>query len=154
MQPPPLFALKLLLSDVASYKGTGKKKCIMTLDVKAAFLYGDTKRDLYIELPKQDPWADDFFWVGKLRKAMYGTRDAPQVWYEEVKSLMSVLGYGQSKVNPCVYYHAEKDIRVMVHVDDVLCTGIESALEWFRDQVLKRFEITSTKYWRKGTSIW
>ena len=50
----------------------------MTLDVKAAFLYGDTKRDLYIELPKQDPWADDFFWVGKLRKAMYGTRDAPQ----------------------------------------------------------------------------
>lgn len=140
---PPLFALKLLLSDVASLKETGGKKCIMTLDVKAAFLYGDTKRDVYIELPKEDPWADDFIWVGKLRKAMYGTRDAPQVWYEEVRALMLLLGFCQSKINPCVYYHEQKDLRVMVHVDDFLCTGEEGELEWFRKQVLKRFEITS-----------
>ena len=45
---PPLSALKLLISDVATNPDPNDPKCLMSLDVTAAFLYGDIQRDVYI----------------------------------------------------------------------------------------------------------
>ena len=64
----------------------------MVLDVKGAFLYGKTKRNVYIWLPSEDPKNQEGY-MGKLEKAMYGTRDAPQVWQEEVRNTMTELGF-------------------------------------------------------------
>ena len=113
----------------------------MCVDVSAAVLYGDIKRDVYIELPSRDPRAKTNKWVGKLFKAMYGTRDAPQVWYEEVRRLMVGLGFTQSLINPCLYFHSERTVRVLVHVDDFLCTGTESNLECLGTKVAEKFKI-------------
>ena len=99
---PPLFVMKMLLSDMAIHQSM--KKCLMVLDVKCAFLYGRTPRDIYIELPDEDPMSADKDYVGKLLKAMYGTRDAPAVWQEEVRALLITLGFTQSKINPCVFF--------------------------------------------------
>ena len=96
---PPLFALKLLCSDFATDYNADDPKCIMVIDVNAAFLYGKTRRDIYIELPPQDPRPASREWIGQLMKAMYGTRDAPQVWYEEVRDLMINQGFTQSRTN-------------------------------------------------------
>ena len=54
------------------------------MDVSCAFLYAKCERSLYIELPELDrePGKD---LVGKLNKALYGTKDAPQRWLEELK---------------------------------------------------------------------
>ena len=43
-----------------------------------------TMRKIYIRLPPEDPRASDPEVVGKLEKAMYGTRDAPMIWQREV----------------------------------------------------------------------
>ena len=56
----------------------------MVIDVKGAFLYGKTKRNVYIWLPSEYPNSQMGF-MGKLDKAMYGTRDAPQVWQDEFR---------------------------------------------------------------------
>ena len=98
---PPLYVMKMLLSDVASNRA--EAKCIMVLDAKCAFLYGSTPRDIYIELPDEDPMSADKDYVGKLLKAMYGTRDAPAVWQEEVRKLLVANGFTQSRINPCVF---------------------------------------------------
>ena len=88
----PVVALKLLLSDAASSQGrVSKNKCVMVLGRKVAFLYGTGKRELYIELPEQDPRSKSRDWVGRLLKAMSGTRDAPQFLQGKVKSLMLSL---------------------------------------------------------------
>ena len=68
------------------------------------------------------------YYVGKLLKAMYGTRDAPAVWLGEIRSLMMSLKFIQSRINPCVYYNPDRDLRVNVHVDDFLVTGTEEGL--------------------------
>ena len=132
---PPLFAMKTLISDVATNVRKDDPKCLMAIDVSAAFLYGKTKRDLYIELPKRDPRSGNKRWVAKLLKAMYGTRDAPQVWYGEVKKVMAALGFTQSVLNPCSYFHSDRLIRVLVHVDDFLCSGTEENLQWLKDEI-------------------
>ena len=55
----------------------------MLADVKTAFLYGDAKRSLYVELSPDDPLAASGPYVGKLERAMlYGTRDAPMIWQD------------------------------------------------------------------------
>ena len=51
----------------------------MLADVKAAFLYGDAGRSLYVELPPEDPVAASGRHVGKLERAMYGPRDATMI---------------------------------------------------------------------------
>ena len=66
---------------------------IMVMDVKCAFLYGVCRRRIYIELPRQDPKHGAADLVGLLQKAMYGTRDAPQIWAKEVQKVMEGLGF-------------------------------------------------------------
>ena len=102
---PPLMTLKLLLALLASSEGGYMPKdCrAMILDVKRAFLYGETKRDIYMELPPEDPMYGKGF-IGRLRQAMYGTPGAPQVWQETVRRAMESLGYEASRKIPCVYF--------------------------------------------------
>ena len=94
----------------------------MILDVKKAFLYGKIARSVYIELPDEDPVSKTGNYVGKLRKAMYGTRDAPQVWQNEVKTTMKKLGFVGAVSTPCLYLHPVSGIRIVAHVDDFLCS--------------------------------
>ena len=113
----------------------------MIMDVKCAFLYGDIRRNIYIELPHTDPRYGDGSIVGKLRKAMYGTRDAPQIWGQVVQRSMEALGFQQSTFQPAVYFHPVKDLVVVVHVDDFLCTGAGDALEELYQDLSKQFDI-------------
>ena len=87
---PPLGATRFLLSNLASRgcAGPGAHRA-MLLDFKRAFLYGDCERELFIELPEEDPRRDGGACVGRLRKAMYGTRDASRV------TAARALGHGR-----------------------------------------------------------
>ena len=114
---------------------------VMVMDVKCAFLYGDIRRNVYIELPHTDPRYGDGTVVGKLKKAMYGTRDAPQIWSQVVQEAMESMGYKQSSFQPAVYYHPDKDVVVVVHVDDFLVTGDGEKLEALYQELSKKFEI-------------
>ena len=96
----------------------------MVMDVKCAFLYGKMKRNIYIELPTQDERYGKNL-VGKLIKAMYWTRDAPQIWEDLVQETMASLGMQSSMIQPSVYFHVSKKLFVVTHVDDFLCVGAE-----------------------------
>ena len=112
----------------------------MSVDFTKAFLYGDMEREVYIELPDEDP-QKEFGMVGRLRKAMYGTRAAPQVWQGVVKRVMNKLGFEESIVQPCVYYNKLRDLRVVTHVDDFLCGGPRDALLWLKKNLQNEFEL-------------
>jgi len=140
---PPLFATKVVISDAAS-RGDGGKgdRALLILDVKRAFLYGDIEDTVYIELPPEDPYYGQGY-VGYLKKAMYGTRGAPHVWQKMVKRVMTSLGFVMNPIHPCVYHHPKRDIFVVTHVDDFLCSGDREDLRWLTKEVSKEFEITS-----------
>ena len=69
--------------------------------------------------------------MGMLNKAMYGLRDAPQVWQQEVRRIMTGMGFCESITSPCVYVNARSGVRVVTHVDDFLCVGPRKSLELF-----------------------
>ena len=139
---PPLSATKALISDIASNgKCEPKKLRLMVLDIKRAFLYGDMEEDIVINLPPEDPQYGRGYY-GRLKKAMYGTRAAPLAWQRVVHQTMKDLGFERSLRNSCVYIHREKNMKVVAHVDDFLCSGELGDLVWLRDALAKNFDLT------------
>ena len=112
----------------------------MLLDFKRAFLYGDVERQIFVKLPVEDPrWGEDQ--IGVLKKAMYGTRDAPAVWQRLVKKVMTDLGFVASRTSACVYVHRARGLRVVAHVDDFLVTGPKPELVELRRQLQLGYEV-------------
>merc|ERR1712005_42236 len=96
----------------------GRRKDGMKLDfidIKRAYFNAPVKRDVYIQLPKEDA-ADGY--CGKLKKSMYGTRDAAQNWEAEYSEFMESIGFKRGIASPCVVYHPERNIRCVIHGDD------------------------------------
>ena len=52
---PRLKAMRTVISRWRTKCENGAKRSIMLADVKTAFLYGDARRSLFVELPPEDP---------------------------------------------------------------------------------------------------
>ncbi|XP_039120655.1 uncharacterized protein LOC120257111 [Dioscorea cayenensis subsp. rotundata] len=83
--------------------------------------------------------------VLKLKKALYGLRQAPRAWnYKLDKSLVS-LGFERSPLEHAVYKkeHDGLVLLVGVYVDDLIITGsIVSAIIEFKNQMKKLFKMS------------
>ena len=146
---PPLFAARMLVSRTAS--SPGRRWTLMVLDVSCAFLYADIKRRVYIELPTEDPASASGTMVGKLEKAMYGTRHAPQAWLDELSRTLTAIGFKMSIRYPGVYFHEQLEVAMVTHVDDLLCSGTAVNLEWVRAELSKKYELKG-EVMREGSS--
>lgn len=78
--------------------------------------------------------------MGSLRRSMYGTRDAPQIWSSEVKRVMEGMGFIACAANPCVFHHPGWDTLALAHVDDFLVVGGSTALEAVKCGITREFE--------------
>ena len=105
----------------------------MLADVKTAFLYGDARRSLYLELPPEDPLAASGRYVGNLERAMYGTRDAPMIWQDHLRKTLIEMKFKEG-----VFQHETPDIFICVHVDDLQCTGLREDLIVAEETVVER----------------
>lgn len=90
------------------------------MDVETAFLNADVQEDLYMRVPDgvQAPEGT----VCKLRKALYGIKQAPHAWHAEIAStLTATLGYAPSPHDPCLFTRRSRTGRVLLFplfVDD------------------------------------
>ena len=79
---------------------------------------------------------------GKLKKSLYGTRDAAQNWEETyTKWLVEEMGFRRGKACPCNFYHEEKDARLVDHGDDFTILADEPTIDWFRQEMENIFFI-------------
>ena len=137
---PPLHAARMVVS-IAATTSKDLVRSLMALDVGCAFLYAKTEREIYIELPSSDPLAAGGFHVGRLNRALYGTRDAPLLWQKELGKTLAMLDFVQSRLQPGVYVSKSREIVLVSHVDDLLATGPEEKLQQLRCDLQKHYEI-------------
>eukprot|EP00170_Pyropia_yezoensis_P003780 contig_15832_g3791 len=92
------------------------------LDIKTAYVYAAMDMDVYIVIPDglEDAGEDAL-----LLMAMYGTKQAGQLWGKHLHGKLVEEGGVQSKADKCVYiFHKDgATVRVEVHVDDILVGG-------------------------------
>jgi hypothetical protein len=91
-------------------------------DITAAFVHAElpSTENVYIHQPrgfKVDP-GDGHEYVLKLKKALYGLRQAPRHFFNYLSEHLEKHGIKQSKCDPCLFIG--KSVIVIVYVDDLL----------------------------------
>jgi hypothetical protein len=56
----------------------------------------------------------------KLKKAIYGLKQAPLVWYNRLKTFLIKIGFSVSVADPCVFWREEDSTWIFAHVDDLV----------------------------------
>lgn len=98
---------------------------LQSLDITAAFLQGNIlDRDVFIQ-PPVDYARNGMVW--KLRRCLYGLKDAPRAWYKRVVEEFKKIGGKMSLYDDAMFmWHARNGSLVMVlvtHVDDFVYCG-------------------------------
>ena len=119
---PPLEAMRYLIHEAATVR-TGEplgSKVLMINDVSRAFFEALAKRNICVELPKEDNTEMDIRHdkVGHFRMSLYGTSDACTNWQEEVAKGMKSWGFIRGRYNPCLYFHKGRNLRTFLHGND------------------------------------
>lgn len=70
----------------------------------------------------------------RLKKALYGLRQAPRAWFEKLKGFLVSVGFVVSKFDASLFVRVVSALTlyVLVYVDDIIITGdVPSIIEWF-----------------------
>ena len=77
----------------------------------------------FIEIPAEDERVQGRDVVGRLKRSMYGTQDAPAVWQRVVGEILRDRGFLPRRTLACMYYNVETGLKIVAHVDDFLVVG-------------------------------
>ena len=88
---------------------------IHQMDVKGTFLNGVIEEEVYIEKPQGFEVEDRVTHICKLKKALYGIKQAPRAWYGMIDNLLTSLGFTKSKVDPNLYMKVMDDEHEIDH---------------------------------------
>ena len=97
---------------------------IKGIDIFGAFITASTEgtSDVYVQLPNglADD-ADGLAPVWKLKRALYGLRRSPRLFYTQLRAFLLRQGYTASSLDDCLFYKTtpdDKKIFFCTHVDD------------------------------------
>src|SRR5215469_16111224 len=94
------------------------------IDIKTAYLQGrKMERKVYLKPPKEANTKK----IWKLKKTVYGLKDAAKEWHKSLVEIIQQIGGTKSKLDPSIFYWKEKNKKltgiICAHVDDLLYGG-------------------------------
>ena len=92
------------------------------MDVKTAFLNGDLEEEVYMIQPEGFEVDDSSDFVCRLKKSIYGLKQASRQWYFKFHSVVTSFGFVENKVDQCIYckVSGREYIFLILYVDDIL----------------------------------
>jgi hypothetical protein len=83
--------------------------------------------------------------IVRLRKAVYGLKQAPQLWHDDIHDFLLSLGFRHCSTDPNLYIRSE-GILILLYVDNISLPYPEAAttaeLE-VKGKVFKKYQITN-----------
>jgi len=139
-------AVRILLA-VAALEGWE----IHGMDVKSAFLHGDLEEEIYMELPELPASFPPFphSKVARLKKSLYGLRQAARVWSKKIHEALLELGFIRRYSDGGIYVYRQQEgdtditVVLLLYVDDMLIMGNKStSIEKLKSELKNRFKMT------------
>ncbi|WVZ71928.1 hypothetical protein U9M48_020456 [Paspalum notatum var. saurae] len=115
------------------------------LDVKSAFLNGELTEVVHVRQPPGFIVAGEEGKVLRLRKALYGLRQAPQAWNIKLDTTLATLGFKKCSSEHAMYTRRSKEgiLIVGVYVDDLIVTGSEQQeIKKFKSEMAAKFKMS------------
>ena len=135
----PLEGVKFVISDAVSSKQKGT--VLLVIDVRRAYFYAKARRRVCIELPAGDGGGPGSRQCGLLRKSLYGTRAAAQIWECELGGFSEEVGLRRGQASTCLCSEEARGISASVHGDDVNDKASREDAEWLIRKFKETYEI-------------
>ena len=127
-----LKSIRILLAIAAYYDYE-----IWQMDVKTAFLNGMLSEEVYMVQPPGFERSDQPDRVCKLKRSIYGLKQASRSWNLRFDEVIRDYGYVKNPEEPCVYKKVSGSsiVFLVLYVDDILLIGndrssLESTKAW------------------------
>jgi len=147
-----VYAPASLITTVRTFlaMAAGRDLELGSLDVDGAFLKGELPPGTWIELPS---YLREYLSGGTkgsgpvtvhLKKAMYGLKIAPKVWYETLTGALERHGFKRTSADPCLFTGFAPDgnpTYLLIYVDDVLVASkTKAGVKHGVSSILSEFE--------------
>ena len=128
------------------------------MDVKTAFLNGIIEEEVYIEQPEGFEIFSSESHVCRLKRELYGLKQASRAWYTQIDNYFTGLGFTKSEVDANLYQNVVegKLLIIVIYVDDLILTGDEHLIHSCKANLAKEFEMKDLGllHYFLGLEIW
>jgi hypothetical protein len=128
------------------------------MDVKTTFLNGKIEHEVFVEQLDGFVLHNKGNHVCKLRKALYGLKKAPRVWYDTIDGFLKILGFQKSDANANLYFkvRVNQPVILILYVDDLFLTGYEGLISWCKRELTLEFEMKDIglMHYFLGLEVW
>jgi hypothetical protein len=116
------------------------------MDVDTAFLNAELEEYVFAKLPEGYQSKNPRAKYLRLKKALYGAKQAGRAWYETLISHLTTNGYEQIPSDPCVVILSKAlpqgdFLFVCIHVDDLLLVGTPEPIASFKSTMISGFKM-------------
>ncbi|RVW95334.1 Retrovirus-related Pol polyprotein from transposon TNT 1-94 [Vitis vinifera] len=132
-------SLRIILALVAHFDLE-----LQQMDVKTAFLNGELEEEVYMKQPEGFPSSDGEQLVCKLKKSIYGLKQASRQWYLKFHNIISSFGFVENVMDQCIYLKVSgsKVCFLVLYVDDILlATNDKGLLHEVKQFLSKNFDM-------------
>ena len=117
---------------------------MLQFDVSTAFLNGVLSETVYVDPPKGVQVADDE--CLKLNKALYGLKQAGRTWSECLSQALVGLDMTATESEPCLFVSDDRELLLVVYVDDGLIMGKDGArCAQLLEKLAQKFKVKELK---------
>ncbi|KAJ0852133.1 putative RNA-directed DNA polymerase [Helianthus annuus] len=129
-----------VLFSIAANKGWP----LLQFDVKNAFLHGELKEEVYMEVPPGLRKESNTKEVCRLKKSLYGLKQSPRAWFGRFTLAMKGYGFKQSNSDHTLFLKRRNGhvTCLIIYVDDMIITGDdEEEITRLKAMLFKDFEM-------------
>lgn len=129
-----------VLFSIAANKGWP----LHQFDVTNAFLHGELKEEVYMDLPPGFGGNSNPRLVCRLKKSLYGLKQSPRAWFGRFTLAMKKYGFKQSNSDHTLFLKRRGKLVtcLIIYVDDMIITGNdEEEMTKLRTSLFKEFEM-------------
>ena len=129
---------------------------LQCFDATHAFLWGELEEELFMAIPDSyclhkdtrlpDGCADESGLVMWLLRSIYGLKQASNVWYKKLRSILERLGMRRSEVDHGLFSFfgrwedLDMQCLIVIHVDDGMGgSNCRQFLEWIKQEIMRKF---------------
>jgi hypothetical protein len=108
------------------------------MDIVAAYSEGDVEEELYMRVPECIDMPEK---VCRLRKGLYGLKQAGRNWHRVPRSTLTNAGFEATSADLSMFYHQAKRIVIALYIDDLRLAGpVINDTIWAKGQLQLRHQ--------------